>query len=369
MARQSLISIFFSFLFIPSFHEIELPLNLIQLPKGFHISIYAHVPNARSLTLGTNGVVFVGNRSGDSVYALLPDKNFSAAKKVIVIASKLNSPNGVAFKNGHLYVAEIHRILKFPDIEKNLENPHYEVIYDKLPTSAHHGWRYIGIGPDNWLYIGIGAPCNVCVEKEPYQTISRLRLDGKDFQIYAKGIRNSVGFDWHPVTKQLWFTENGRDWLGDEIPPDELNFAPNKGMDFGFPYYYGNNVPDPSYGKMRSSEGMTIPALNLEAHVASLGMRFYTGKMFPKSYLNQIFIAEHGSWNRSKKIGYRIMLVKLNNNKVISHTVFASGWLQNETVWGRPVDVLVMPDGSLLVSDDYANVVYRITYQSVHETA
>lgn len=231
-----------------------------------------------------------------------------------------------------------------------------------MPTDLDHGWRYIGIGPDHKLYIAIGAPCNACISKLPYATIYRMNLDGTDFQMYAQGVRNSVGFDWDPVTKKLWFTDNGRDWLGNNIPPDKLNYAPQQGMDFGFPYFWGDNKPDPKFGKMKSAHNMIKPALKLGPHVAALGMRFYTGNMFPAVFHHQIFIAEHGSWNRSKKIGYRIMLVKMKNHQVMSLKVFASGWLQGQRYWGRPVDVLVLPDGSLLVSDDYVGVVYCIRY-------
>lgn len=340
----------------------SLPLNLIKLPPHFKISLYAKVTDARSLALGPNGIVFVGTRAQGDVYALIPNKSFSKASQVIRIAQDLNQPNGVTYFNGALYVAEIHRILAFPNIVQQLKNPKKVVLYDKLPTNKHHGWRYIGIGPDNWLYIAIGAPCNICVSKLPFATISRLSLDGKKFEVYAKGVRNSVGFDWSPSTKALWFTDNGGDWLGDNIPPDELNNAPTANMNFGYPYFWGNNQPYPTFGKNKSSKGMTPPALALGPHVAALGMRFYTGHQFPKTYFHQIFIAEHGSWNRSQKIGYRITLVKLKNNQAISRSVFASGWLQGQKYWGRPVDVLTLPDGSLLVSDDYADAVYRISY-------
>lgn len=341
-----------------------LPLNLIKLPPHFTISIYAEAPNARSLALGSNGIVFVGTRSEGKVYALLPDHHFLKAKKVIVIAKDLNQPNGVAFYQDTLYVSEISQILKFENIEKNLNYPKYQLFYSQLPTNEHHGWRYISIGPDHKLYIAIGAPCNVCLSENPYATISSINLDGKKFQVYAEGIRNSVGFDWDPITKKLWFTDNGRDWLGSDIPPDELNFAPHSGMNFGFPFFWGDNQPDPKFGKMRSSKDMIKPALKLDPHVAALGMHFYTGHMFPQTYYHQIFIAEHGSWNRLSKIGYRIILVKMKNHKPVSREVFASGWLQWQHYWGRPVDVLVLPDGSLLVSDDYAGVVYRIAYNS-----
>lgn len=342
----------------------SLPLHLIQMPPGFSISVYAKAPGARSLTLGKNNIVYVGTKQIGKVYALIPNKKSDAAETKVIV-SGLDMPNGVAFYKGDLYVAEVSRILRYDNITDHIGNAVSQLITDKLPDKYHHGWRYIAFSPDGWLYTAIGAPCNVCISKDPrFATISRMKPDGTDFEIYAKGVRNSVGFAWNPKDDKLWFTDNGRDWLGDNIPPDELNFAPHAGMDFGFPYFYGDNVPDPKYGHLRSSKGMTIPVKNLGPHVAALGMIFYTRNQFPKKYKDQIFIAEHGSWNRSKKIGYRITLVKLDGNKAVSYQPFATGWLQGQEEWGRPVDLLVMPDGSLLVSDDYAGVVYRITYHA-----
>ena len=334
----------------------------ISLPPGFKIDVYADVPNARSLALSQGGILFVGNRRGDKVYAVID----YTADVVIVVASGLNMPNGVAIKNGDLFVAEVNRILLFKDIESNFRNsPVPEIIKDDLPTETHHGWKFIRFGPDGKLYVPIGAPCNVCLnEDERFASITRMNPDGSDFEIYAYGIRNTVGFDWHPVTRELWFTDNGRDMLGDNIPPDELNRAPQLGLHFGFPYWHGKNVPDPDYGEGHSSSEFTLPEQELGPHVASLGMRFYTGDMFPAEYKNQIFIAEHGSWNRSEKIGYRITLVRLENNHPISYEVFAQGWLKGESVSGRPVDIEQMPDGSLLVSDDHAGKIYRITYEN-----
>ncbi len=343
----------------------ELPLQDLKLPPGFSISVYAKVPNAREMALGDNGIVFVGSRRVGDVYALIPNENKTHASEVKVIASGLDMPNGVAYDKGDLYVAEVGKIIKFPKIEKRLDKPKAKLVTDRLPKKYSHGWRYIRFGPDGWLYIGIGAPCNVCVSKDPrFATIMRMRKNGKDMQIYAKGVRNSVGFDWSPVNQKLWFTDNGRDWLGDNLPPDELNYAPKKGMNFGFPYFYGDNIADPKYGYGYSRKGMTSAALNLDPHVATLGMKFYTGKMFPKPYHNRIIIAEHGSWNRSKKIGYRLTMVTLKGDKASDYQPFVTGWLQGQKNWGRPVDVLVMPDGALLVSDDYAGVVYRITYNN-----
>jgi glucose/arabinose dehydrogenase len=274
-------------------------------------------------------------------------------------------PNGVAFRDGDLYVAEVHRIIKFKDIEKKLLDPGPpEIINDTYPGNKWHGWKFIRIGPDNKLYVPVGAPCNVCEpEQPPYATITRLNLDGTGLEIFARGVRNSVGFDWHPKTGELWFTDNGRDFMGDNLPPDELNHAPEPGLHFGFPYLHGKNISDPQYGPQAPAIDFIPPAQELGPHVASLGMRFYTGKMFPAEYKNQIFIAEHGSWNRSEPIGYRLTMVRLADSKVQRYEVFADGWLQKNRVLGRPVDIEIMPDGSLLVSDDYGDRIYRITYK------
>ncbi len=352
---------------IPSYSQsLALPLEKIQLPPGFKISIYAReVPNARSMTLSPGGILFVGTRRAGKVYAVIDRDKDYRADEVLTIASGLNMPNGVAFRNGALYVAEVSRVLRFDNIEARLRNPPRPVIVnDSFPTDRHHGWKFIRFGPDSMLYVPVGAPCNVCEREDPrYASIMRMNPDGTGLEIFAHGVRNTVGFDWHPVTKELWFTDNGRDWMGDDLPPDELNYAPHKGMHFGFPYCHGKNIPDPEFGKKRGCADFTPPAMELGPHVAALGMRFYTGNMFPKEYRNQIFIAEHGSWNRSVPIGYRITLVRLKDNKAVSYEVFAEGWLQGKRAWGRPVDLEVMPDGSLLVSDDRAGVIYRIFYQ------
>ncbi|RYD56504.1 MAG: sorbosone dehydrogenase family protein [Sphingobacteriales bacterium] len=339
----------------------------IKVPAGFTVSIFAdNVDNARSMVLGERGTVFVGNRAKDKVHALVDENNDGVADKRYVIASGLNMPNGVAFRQGSLYVAELNKIWRFDNIEVNLAQPPKPVLVSKnFPSDKHHGWKYVGFGPDDKLYVPVGAPCNVCNdnEKDPrYSSITRMNPDGSGFEVYAHGIRNSVGFDWHPQTKEMWFTENGRDQMGDDVPPDELNIAPKKDMNFGFPYCHGNGISDPEFGKGKDCSQYTQPAATLAPHTAALGMKFYTGSMFPDEYKNQVFIAEHGSWNRSTPIGYRVMLVRLDGNKVTSYEEFATGWLKNGKAWGRPVDVLQMPDGSLLVSDDFANVIYRITY-------
>ena len=276
-------------------------------------------------------------------------------------------PNGVAFKNGDLYVAEVSRILKFKDIEGHLSNPGApEVVYDQYPIETHHGWKYISFGPDGKLYVPVGAPCNICEPKKPiYATITRMDPDGSNMEIYASGIRNTVGFTWHPQTKELWFTDNGRDMMGDDVPPCELNSAPKAGMNFGYPYCHGGNIKDPEFGDKRPCSDFTPPVQNLNAHVAPLGLKFYTGDMFPEAYRNQIFIAEHGSWNRTLKSGHLVSLVKIENGKSVGYETFAEGWLDHDTqeAWGRPVDIFVMPDGSMLVSDDKGGMVYRIAYK------
>jgi glucose/arabinose dehydrogenase len=337
----------------------------ISLPQGFSISIYAdNVPNARSMALSPKNILFVGTRKIGRVYAVIDKDNDFIADEVITIAKGLNMPNGVAFHDGDLYVAEIHRIIKFSGIEKRLRNPGKpEIVFDGLPNKKWHGWKFIKFGPDGKLYVPIGAPCNVCEPDEDlFSTITRMNKDGSGFEIFARGVRNSVGFDWHPETMELWFTDNGRDMLGDDLPPDELNHAPRAGLHFGFPYLHGSNVIDPEFGSKYVPVTFTKPVQNLGPHVASLGMQFYTGSMFPAEYFQQIFIAEHGSWNRSIPIGYRITLVRLENSKSISYKVFAAGWLQKNRTLGRPVDIEIMQDGSLLVSDDYSGRIYRISY-------
>jgi len=344
-----------------------LPLDKIKLPAGFSIEIYAEVDNARSMALSPSGVLYVGNRNEDKVYAVKDtDGDFKADKKW-VIASGLNMPNGVAFRDGDLYVAEVSRITKYPKIESSLASPPKPVVIkEDYPTETHHGWKYIAFGPDGKLYVPVGAPCNICESKdEIFASITRLNADGTGREVYAKGVRNTVGFTWHPDTKALWFTDNGRDMLGDEIPACELNVATKAGMHFGYPYCHQGDIKDPEFGDKHPCSDFVKPADKLGPHVAPLGLKFYTGKMFPPSYQKQLFVAEHGSWNRTKKSGYNVTLVKVANSKVTSHEVFASGWLDEDTqkVWGRPVDVLMLPDGSMLVSDDQANVIYRISYK------
>lgn len=351
----------------------ELPLDSIELPEGFEISVFAaDVEDARSLARSPSGVIYVGSRRAGNVYAVVDADGDGKAEKVHTLASGLNSPNGVAFREGSLYVAEVSRVLRFDGIEEKLDDPPKPVVVtDDYPSDRHHGWKYIAFGPDGWLYVPVGAPCNICDPEDPiYATITRIRPDGSGREIYAEGIRNTVGFTWHPETGELWFTDNGGDNLGNDRPPDELNRAPEKGLHFGYPYCHGGDFPDPEFGVDRGSEGVcgkyVAPVQKLGPHVAALGVKFYTGEMFPAEYRGQIFIAEHGSWNRDTPLGYRVMQVTLDGGRATSYEPFATGWLpgkDEDDAWGRPVDLLFLPDGSMLLSDDKAGTIYRITYR------
>ncbi len=339
------------------------PVSRIQLPPGFSISVFNdQVDNARALARGEQGTIFVGSRGAGNVYALRDEDGDGVAERRWLIARDLTLPTGLAFRDGVLYVAAHQRILRWDGIEDRLDDPPAPVVVrDDLPVERAHGWKYLRFGPDGLLYVPIGAPCNAC-DREDYAVITRLDPNREGREIFARGVRNTVGFDFHPTTGELWFTDNGRDHLGDDIPPDELNHAPDAGMHFGFPYCHGGFLLDEIHGEGRDCSEFTPPVQQLDPHVAALGMRFYTGDMFPATYHGRIFIAEHGSWNRSRKIGYRVMTVTLDGDRAVAYEPFAIGWLDGEKVHGRPADVLVMPDGSLLVSDDDAGAVYRITY-------
>ena len=341
----------------------SLPLSSLKLPPGFEIELFAEVPNARQMALGKN-TLFVGSMRAGKVYAV----PLQGARKPVVIADGLDMPVGVAFRDGDLYVSAVSRILRLSDIESRLKNPpRPQTVSKAYPSDTHHGWKFIAFGPDGKLYVPVGAPCNIC-EPDPdrYANITRLDVAGGKIEVVARGVRNTVGFDWHPESGELWFTDNGRDWLGDDAPPDELNRVARLGQHFGYPYCHGGTVADPEFGKRRRCAEFVPPVQNLGAHVASLGMRFYTGTAFPARYRNAVFIAEHGSWNRSSKTGYRVSVVRLKDNRAVSFESFITGWLDRsngETAWGRPADVLVMPDGSLLVSDDHAGAIYRVVYR------
>jgi glucose/arabinose dehydrogenase len=340
----------------------KLPLAQLKLPKGFKIEVYASgIPDARSIRIGDKGTVFVSNRTRDKVYAVV-DKD--GKREVKVIASGLDRPNGLAFKDGTLYVAEGTKISKMEKIEDNLDNPPKPVvIYSDFPNHQSHGWKFMALGPDNKLYVNVGAPCNICVPPDANSQIRRVNLDGTGAEPYIRGNRNSVGFDWNPVTKQLYFTDNGRDWLSEELPNDELNRVTKMGENFGYPYCHQGNIPDNTLGWGHSCDEFTAPVALLGPHSAALGMRFYTGNMFPAKYRNAIFIARHGSWNKTKKIGGDIYVVYLNKDGTVrAQESFMTGFLQDNGYIGRPVDVQPMKDGSLLVSDDYDGAIYRISY-------
>jgi glucose/arabinose dehydrogenase len=341
----------------------EIPLDKIKLPPGFEISLYAAgIPNARSMVFGANGTLFVGTRFVGSVYAVIEKDGKRITK---TIAKGLHRPNGVAFKNGSLYVAELSRIIRFDNIEANLDNPPKPVVvFDALPKDEPHGWKFMTLGPDGWLYFQIGSPGNIVIPPVTHATIVRVDPEKGVMETVAAGVRNSVGMDFHPVTKQLWFTNNARDWTSDDLPNDTLHQISRKGMNFGFPFCHQGDLLDIDYGKGRSCAEFDPPALKLGPHVAALGMRFYTGAQFPAEYKNNIFMAQHGSWNRTKKTGYNISRVVLDaDGKAVKYEAFATGFLQGETFWGRPADVQVTSDGSLLVSDDVAGAIYKISYK------
>ncbi len=345
----------------------ELPLNKLKVPKGFKVEVWVDgVPEARSLTLGDKGTVFVSNRNLKNIYAVI-DKG--GKREVKTVLKGLDTPNGVAFHKGTLYVAEQTRILAYEGIEGKLDNPpEPKVLVDGLPKQTGHFWKFLAMGPDGKLYFNIGAPGNIVMPSYIQGAIMRVNPKNGVMENYAQGVRNSVGFDWHPKTKQLWFTEHGRDWMGDDMPSDELNVVKHKGEHFGYPYCHQGDTLDPEFGKHRSCSEFTPPALKLGAHIAPLGMRFYTGKMFPAEYKNSMFIAQHGSWNRTVKHGYNVINVTVDDKgKVVKSTPFLEGFLEDPKAtpptWGRPVDVLVMRDGALLVSDDFNGIIYRISYK------
>ncbi|EKE83692.1 PQQ-dependent sugar dehydrogenase [Idiomarina xiamenensis] len=344
----------------------ELPLDKLTLPDGFAIEVYVDdVENARQMALGNNGTLFIGTRDKGDVYAVLDTDGDGKPDRKRVIGSELYMPSGLTYHDGDLYVAEVNQIRRYENIEQQLQGGDelaYSIFFDQLPDDRHHGWKYIDFGPDGHLYVPVGAPCNICDEDEPYASILKVAKDGSGYEVYAKGVRNSVGFDWHPQTGVFYFTDNGRDMMGDNTPYCELNRAPEEGMHFGYPYFHEGDVADPEFGKGKQASDYEPPVAKLGPHVAPLGMHFYDGDSFPEQYRGA-FIAEHGSWNRSEKIGYRVKMAQVEDGKVTAYKPFIEGWLQpGEEVWGRPVALLELADGSLLISDDYAGVVYRVSY-------
>ena len=346
-------------------------LDCLRMTEGFHMEVYGRVDNARSMAMSPDGTLFIGNKANGAVYALQDRNKDLKADTLYTIAKDLNMPNGIAFKDGALYVAEINKLWRYDAIEDHLDDPKATLIYDDFPEDSHHGWKYIGFGPDGKLYVPVGAPCNVCETKDDtyYASIVSMDANGTHRQVVAKGVRNTVGLNWHPVTGELWFTDNGRDLLGDDLPPCELNRLSAVGQHFGFPYCHAGELLDPEFGKDKSCENYTSPALKLGPHVAPLGLKFYTGNMFPPAYKNKIIIPEHGSWNRSKNAGHtghKLSLVTEENGVGIHYETFVDGFLNKSTntAWGRPVDVLVLEDGSILISDDKSGTIYRMSYRS-----
>ncbi len=349
------------------------PLTLLQaaiVPEGFSIEVFAdEVEGARQLALSDSGIIYVGSRRAGKVHAVIDTDGDFKADKTVLILENLNMPSGLTYKDGDLYIAEVHQVIRIKDIDKNYDKKlKAEVIYSDLPDKSHHGWKFTDFGPDGRLYIPIGVPCNVCLsEDRRFGTIIAVDLETGEKEYIAEGVRNSVGFDWDPVTNELWFTDNGRDWMGDDTPPCELNKVTKSGQFFGFPFVHGKSINDPKFyqgfKKARGDTEFIEPQWEYQAHVAPLGMMFYQGEQFPEEYKNSIFVAQHGSWNRSKKVGYKIVNMQLDENRnVVSQTDFVTGWLEGEEVLGRPVDLLTLPDGSVLISDDGFSIIYRVSY-------
>ena len=342
-------------------------LSRLRLPEGFSIRILsAEAPDARQMALSADGTLFVGTRRQGDVYAI-PNALTAQPPKVLTLASGLKLPNGVALDGADLFVAEVNRVLRFRNIQAWVDaggqsQALYEVVTDQLPDKTHHGWKYIKFGPDGQLYVPVGAPCNICLSEDP-RFAALLRMDAKtgSTTIYASGIRNTVGFAWHPATEELWFSDNGRDRMGDDVPPEEINVASRPGQHFGYPFLHGSGILDPSFGDDAPNLDFTPPRLEIQAHAAALGLDFHTHDQFPPPYRGALFIAEHGSWNRSAKVGYRVSVVTFEDGEP-RYAPFITGWLEGERQWGRPVDVLAAPDGSLLVSDDQQGAIYQVTW-------
>ncbi|NVJ65650.1 MAG: PQQ-dependent sugar dehydrogenase [Gammaproteobacteria bacterium] len=346
--------------------------NTAQVPTGFKIEVFAdEVDGARQMALSDSGIVYVGSRRPGKVHAVIDTDGDFKADKVVLVIDDLYLPSGLTYKDGDLYIAEVDKVIRIKDIDKNYDqSPKAEIVYSDLPDKSHHGWKYTKFGPDGRLYVPIGVPCNVCLsEDKRFGSIIAIDVETGESEVIAEGVRNSVGFDWDPVNNDFWFTDNGRDMMGDDLPPCELNRVTKNGQFFGFPYVHGKEVKDPKFSKRfkrdRPDMSFVAPEWEFQAHVAPLGMLFYQGEQFPSEYQNSIFVAQHGSWNRSSKVGYKIVNLQLDDKRnVIGQTDFVTGWLDGEEVLGRPVDLISLKDGSVLISDDGFDKIYRVTYNA-----
>ena len=339
---------------------LAIPVAGQDIAPGFSMSVYTdEVPNARQMAESESGILFVGTQRAGRLYAVVPSPDGSP--EVVTFAKGLTMPSGLALSGADLYVAALDRVLRYPDIANSFrESPKPVVVTDALPDERHHGWKYLSVGPDGYLYVPVGAPCNVCDETDE-RFASILRMDPRtgEATVYAHGVRNSVGMAWHPETNQLWFTDNGRDWMGDDIPPEEVNRVTDPGAHYGFPHIHGSAIRDPEFGKDHDPADYVPPEVEIQAHAAAIGMDFYTGVGFGSDYMNALFIAEHGSWNRSSKVGYRVSVVQFVDDSPV-YSPFVDVWLEGQKASGRPADVLAARDGTLLISDDQGGRIYRV---------
>ena len=329
----------------------------------FRVSVVTEdVPGARQLAETESGLLLVGSLRQGNLYAVTT--GLDGMVEVVTFAQGLTLPSGLVLIGPDLYVAALDRVLRYRSIEQTFrDNPQPEIVTDALPDKRHHGWKYLSVGPDGFLYVPVGAPCNICESEDPrFASILRMDPETGETTVFAAGVRNSVGMDWHPDTGELWFSDNGRDWLGDDEPAEEINRVTNAGAHYGYPYVHAGDILDPKFGDGHDPADYVPPEIKIQAHSAALGLAFYTGSQFPDSYRNALFIAEHGSWNRSSKVGYRVSVVRFGDSGPV-YEPFLDLWLKDEKVSGRPNDVLVSKDGSLLISDDKVGAIYRVSYQ------
>ncbi|MYB37430.1 MAG: sorbosone dehydrogenase family protein [Gammaproteobacteria bacterium] len=345
---------------------VSLAATVVALAEGgddFKLEVVTDdVPSARQMAQTASGILFVGSFRAGRVYAVVPAPGAEA--EVVTVAAGLTLPSGVALKGGDLYVAALDRVLRYPNIEATYrDRPKPQIVTDELPDETHHGWKYLSVGPDGYLYVPVGAPCNICESADArFASILRMHPDTGETTVYAAGVRNSVGMAWHPETGELWFSDNGRDWLGDDLPPEEINRVQKPGAHYGYPYIHGDDIADPEFGAGHDPADYVVPEVAIQAHSAALGIAFYTGDQFPTEWRGALFIAEHGSWNRSSKVGYRVSVVRFDG-ATPRYAPFLDVWLEDEKATARPNDVLVARDGTLLISDDLGGRIFRVTHQ------